>query len=160
MKYEPTFHVVLHEPEIPQNTGNIGRTCVAIQAKLWLVQPLGFRIDQKSVRRAGLDYWPDLEWETVADWSELLGRLPQPSCWYFTKKAERLHYQAQYQTGDVLIFGSETRGLPDALLEAHRERTVRIPIRGPVRSLNLANAVAVAVYEAWRQTGWQSTRIP
>lgn len=151
MSYEPTLHVVLHEPEIPQNTGNVGRTCLAIGAKLWLVRPLGFQIDQKALRRAGLDYWQHLEWEAVDHWEELRQKLPCERYWFFTKTATRRYSDVAYQPNDVFVFGSETRGLPEPMREANADRTLRIPIRSPVRSLNLASAVAVGVYEAVRQ---------
>lgn len=151
MTYEPQFHVVLHQPEIPQNTGNVGRSCLACGAKLWLVRPLGFRLDEKRLRRAGLDYWRELEWEAVDDWSALRDKLPARRWWFFTKSAERLYTGADFRPGDILVFGSETQGLPSTMIERYRDRTLRIPIRAPVRSLNLASAAAVAIYEAVRQ---------
>ena len=155
MLYEPQLHVVLHRPEIPPNTGNVGRTCVAVGAKLWLVKPLGFDIDEKARRRAGLDYWEHLEWEVVEDWNALCQHFaPQLSAqrtWFFSKKAHRPYTEAKFQTGDVLVFGSETTGLPAALLAEHESQSLRIPTRAEVRSLNLSAAVAVVVYEAMRQ---------
>ena len=156
MKYEPTFHVVLHQPEIPQNTGNIGRTCLAIGAKLWLVRRLGFSVEQRALRRAGLDYWKHLEWETVSGWAELIDRLPEREPWYFSKKATRLYTDVSYQRGDIFVFGCETQGLPDSMLADNADRCLRMPIRDAVRSLNLGNAVAVAVYEAVRQVGLEA----
>jgi tRNA (cytidine/uridine-2'-O-)-methyltransferase len=147
----PTLHIVLHRPEIPQNTGNIGRTCVAIHAKLWLVRPLGFQMDQKQVRRAGLDYWPHLEWEVVDRWEDVAARIADFRPWFFSKSARRRYTDVQYARGDALVFGAETTGLPRSLLEAYPDRVVRIPIGPQVRSLNLSNAVAVAAYEALRQ---------
>ncbi len=145
------LHIVLHEPEIPQNTGNIGRTCVALKAHLWLIRPLGFEIDQKQVRRAGLDYWKDLHLTVVDDWDELVERLPSNRCWYFTKRAPRIYTDADFQSADVLVFGGERFGLPDTLLSTAADRCLRIPISDEVRSLNLSNAVAVAAYELARQ---------
>ena len=154
-KYEPLLHVVLHQPEIPPNTGNVARSCVAIGAKLWLVKPLGFEITEKRLRRAGLDYWPHLEWEVVENWSELEGRLAnlfsQCRAWFFTKTACREYTNVRFQRGDALIFGCETRGLPGEILREFSAQTVRIPIREQVRSLNLSSAAAVAMYEAVRQ---------
>ncbi len=154
-KYDPILHVVLHQPEIPPNTGNVARSCVAIGAKLWLVKPLGFEITEKRLRRAGLDYWPHLEWEVVEDWQELMERLAGPfaggRAWFFTKTAERVYTDARFQRGDALIFGCETRGLPAEILAAYPDQTLRIPIRPEVRSLNLSSAAAVAMYEAVRQ---------
>ena len=149
--YEPLLHIVLYQPEIPYNTGSVGRTCVAVGAKLWLVRPLGFRVDDYYLRRAGLDYWERLVWETVDDWEALSASLPAGRQWFFTKKAERSYLDAEYQKGDVLVFGSESAGLPEALLAADADAQLRIPTRSDVRSLNLSNAVAVATYEALRQ---------
>jgi tRNA (cytidine/uridine-2'-O-)-methyltransferase len=149
--YEPVLHVVLHQPEIPYNTGSVGRTCVAAGAKLWLVRPLGFRVDDYYLRRAGLDYWEHLAWQVVDHWEELERVLPGGRRWFFTKKAERSYLDASYEPGDVLVFGSESAGLPATLLESAPESQLRIPTRPEVRSLNLSNAVAVASYEALRQ---------
>ena len=151
MKYEPQLHIVLHQPEIPQNTGNIGRTCVALAAKLWLVRPLGFRVDQKQLRRAGLDYWEHLEWEVMDDWDSFNQRLPEVPKWFFSKTATRSYTTASFQLGDALVFGKETEGLPPTLLAQAGDRALRIPIRDQVRSLNLANSVAIVAYEAARQ---------
>jgi tRNA (cytidine/uridine-2'-O-)-methyltransferase len=153
MKYDPLLHVVLHSPEIPHNTGSVGRTCVAVGAKLWLVRPLGFRVDDYYLRRAGLDYWESLEWEVVDDWQSLCERLAGQRFWYATKTATRHYAEVAYARGDVLVFGCESRGLPPSLLEANREQTLRIPIRSAVRSLNLSNSAAVLMYEAVRQLG-------
>ena len=150
----PLLHVVLHQPDIPQNTGNIGRTCVAVGAKLWLVRPLGFRLDERHLRRAGMDYWPHLDYEVVDSWQELLPRLPEDSTvWLVENAGGKLLWEAEYSHGDVLVFGSETRGLPEAILEAHRDHIVELPMREEVRSLNLASTVNTAVYEAVRQFG-------
>ncbi|MGI9517602.1 MAG: tRNA (cytidine(34)-2'-O)-methyltransferase [Pirellulaceae bacterium] len=149
--YEPSFHIVLHQPEIPPNTGAIGRTCVALQAKLWLVRPLGFRIDERTLRRAGLDYWQYLQWQVADDWEQLQQEAGEgPRMWMFTKTASEDFQQARYQKGDWLVFGSETSGLPPSLLE-QPDRNLRIPTFANVRSLNLSSAVAVAGYEAARQ---------
>jgi tRNA (cytidine/uridine-2'-O-)-methyltransferase len=151
--YEPRIHVVLFRPEIPYNTGSVGRTCVAVGAKLWLVRPLGFRVDDYYLRRAGLDYWQYLAWEVVDDWQALVERLPLERTWYFTKRGSRPYTDANFTEGDVLVFGSESQGLPDEILQpaVEHERALRIPTRPEVRSLNLSNSVAVAVYEASRQ---------
>jgi tRNA (cytidine/uridine-2'-O-)-methyltransferase len=151
--YEPRLHIVLHQPEIAYNTGSVGRTCVAAHAKLWLVRPLGFRVDAYHLRRAGLDYWERLAWEAVDDWNALTAALPNSRRWLFTKRAERSYWDADFQPGDTLVFGSESAGLPDSLHAEHADRLLRIPTSGDVRSLNLSNSVAVAVYEALRQWG-------
>jgi tRNA (cytidine/uridine-2'-O-)-methyltransferase len=151
--YDPLLHVVLHQPEIPYNTGSVGRTCVAVGAKLWLVRPLGFRVDDYYLRRAGLDYWEHLAWQVVDNWEELESLLPGRQ-WFFTKKAERSYLDANYARHDVLVFGSESSGLPDTILAGDKNAQLRIPTRSDVRSLNLSNAVAVAAYEALRQ--WQT----
>jgi tRNA (cytidine/uridine-2'-O-)-methyltransferase len=145
------LNIVLLEPEIHSNTGNIGRTCVALEAKLWLVRPLGFRLDDRRLRRAGLDYWEHLEWEVIDDWAALVRRFPLFRPWLFTKTASKLYTHAHYEQNDVLIFGSETRGLPPAILAEYPDRCLRIPTNRRVRSLNLAVSVAVAAYEAVRQ---------
>jgi tRNA (cytidine/uridine-2'-O-)-methyltransferase len=149
----PRLHIVLHAPEIPHNTGSVGRTCVAVGAKLWLVRPLGFRVDDYYLRRAGLDYWQHLAWQVVDDWAELTDHLPAERHWYFTKTAERVYCDPQFVAGDVLVFGCESRGLPKELLDERPSRSLRIPTRAEVRSLNLSNCVAVAAYEVMRQWG-------
>ncbi|TWU20850.1 tRNA (cytidine(34)-2'-O)-methyltransferase [Bythopirellula polymerisocia] len=154
MSYEPKLHVVLHQPEIPYNTGSVGRTCVAVGAKLWLVRPLGFRIDDYYLRRAGLDYWQHLEWEVVDDWLQLVGQIPESRHWYFSKKATQSYTQVRFLCGDALVFGSESQGLPADWISAKADRCLRIPTRPEVRSLNLSNAAAVASYEALRQ--WET----
>lgn len=157
MKYVPVLHVVLFQPEIPPNTGNIARTCVATACKLWLVKPLGFRIDEKELRRAGLDYWPHLDWEVVEDWAELTSRLHEPlsrgRIWLLTKHGVKSHVDGQFQSGDVLVFGRESSGLPSEILAAHPGQTLRVPMRPEVRSLNLSSTAAVVIYEALRQFG-------
>ncbi len=144
---------MLYQPEIPPNTGAIGRTCVAVGAKLWLVRPLGFQVDAKALRRAGLDYWQHLEWEVVDSYEHLNQQLPATRRWYFTKTATASYTSAQYQHGDVFVFGSESSGLPPSLLESEAAYALRVPMRAEVRSLNLSCTVAIAAYEAIRQLG-------
>lgn len=147
------FHLVLVEPEIAANTGAIGRTCVAVGAGLWLVRPLGFHLDDRHRRRAGLDYWDHLAWRVVDRWEEVVEALGADRIWLFSTRAARPYTEVAYRPGDALVFGPESRGLPRRLLDEHRERCVRIPMRPEARSLNLANAAAVAAYEAVRQLG-------
>ena len=153
MKYQPRFHIVLHQPEIPPNTGAIGRTCLALKAKLWLVRPLGFQIDEKTLRRAGLDYWQHLEVEIADHWEDLKSRLPGKRFWYFSRFATKNYLSIDFAEEDCLIFGSETSGLPNKVIAGHDEYLLRIPVSEKVRSLNLASAVAVAGYEFSRQLG-------
>ncbi len=150
---EVLFHIVLHEPEIPNNTGNIGRTCVATHCRLHLIHPLGFSLDAKARRRAGLDYWPRLDLEEHASWDAYLHAYPAARRWLCTTRSERTVYEAPIRAGDHLIFGKETRGLPDAILQAHRDRAVTLPMAPGERSLNLATAVAAVVYVAMGRGG-------
>ena len=148
------FHVVLVEPEIPPNTGNVARLCAATGCRLHLVHPLGFRIDEKAVRRAGLDYWHLVDLAEHADFQAFeRSRAPAARRFFFTGKARRSFLHVPFQLGDALIFGRESVGLDLAQLGARDEELVAIPTLGAVRSLNLANAVALGVYEALRQTG-------
>ncbi|RMF39510.1 MAG: tRNA (cytidine(34)-2'-O)-methyltransferase [Planctomycetota bacterium] len=151
----PLLHIVLHQPEIPQNTGNIGRTCVALGAKLWIVRPTGFRLDATQLKRAGMDYWQHLVWEDVANWGELTERLPTTRYWLVTKFGRRRYSQVQFGRGDALVFGSESCGLPDSLRNAMPDHCLAVPMREEARSLNLATAVGIVAYEAARQIeGW------
>ncbi|MEM9410796.1 MAG: tRNA (cytidine(34)-2'-O)-methyltransferase [Planctomycetota bacterium] len=151
VKYQPKLHIVLFCPEIPQNTGAIGRTCVALQAKLWLVRPLGFQLNEKTLRRAGLDYWQHLEWQITDHWEELDNELEGVRKWFFSRFAKKPFRTVQYQAGDALVFGSETSGLPKKMTTGVPDQLLRIPTRPEVRSLNLASSVAVAGYECQRQ---------
>src|SRR5262249_16811303 len=143
----PLFHLVLYQPDIPPNTGNIGRTCVAIGAKLWMVKPLGFSLDAKQLRRAGLDYWPHLDYEVVENWRCLLTKISAARMWLVKKDGARLYSDVEYQVGDVLVFGSETEGIPPEWMAAYRDRTIRLPMRSEVRSINLASSAAAVAYE-------------
>jgi tRNA (cytidine/uridine-2'-O-)-methyltransferase len=145
------LNVVLYQPEIPQNTGNIGRTCVALNAKLWIVRPTGFRLDDKLLQRAGLDYWQYLQWEAVDSWASMVGRIPISRVWFFTKYGTTSYTQVKYQLGDWLVFGSESSGLPESIRASHSDRCLSLPMIGPVRSLNLAVAAGVGMFEAHRQ---------
>jgi tRNA (cytidine/uridine-2'-O-)-methyltransferase len=153
------FHVVLVEPEIPPNTGNIARLCAATCAALHLVEPLGFSIDEHAVRRAGLDYWPLVDLHTHPDFpraEQAIRHLTQPRSprfWFFSARARTSYIDCDFRLGDALVFGRESRGLPEPLLEERAAEVVGIPTLGGVRSLNLANAAAIALYEALRRNG-------
>ncbi|MCW5892348.1 MAG: tRNA (cytidine(34)-2'-O)-methyltransferase [bacterium] len=146
------MHVVLVEPEIPPNTGSIGRLCVATDTPLHLVEPLGFMIDDKHVRRAGLDYWPHVRLHLHHDWIAFEADRPRGRLLCFAARAPRSYLEVRYRADDLLVFGGESHGLPPAIRDAHADALVGIPIDSPhVRSLNLATAVAIALYEARRQ---------
>lgn len=147
------IEVALLEPEIPQNTGNIARLCAATRTPLHIAGVTGFRLDDRAVRRAGLDYWPEVSLQRHRDLDELQAFLPKARFIYFSTKAEKPFFEWQFDQHDCLVFGPETRGLPESLLRQNWERSLIIPMLNPkVRSLNLANSVAIALYEALRQT--------
>ncbi len=151
-KNDPLFHVVLIEPEIPPNTGNIGRLCAGTNCWLHLVEPLGFRLDDKSLQRAGMDYWQHLQWQSWPDFTTLQRHYPLARFFFFTTKTTRLYTSVQYEKGDFLVFGRETKGLPESLLQAHERHCLTLPLFNPnVRSLNLATAVGIGLYEGIRQ---------
>lgn len=145
---------MLVAPEIPPNTGSIARLCAATRLRLHLVRPLGFSLDDRYLKRAGLDYWPHVDVRVHDDWPALQAQLPSARAHFFSARASRSYTSVNYAPGDVLVFGCETKGLPADLLAAHRDETWTIPIFSPdVRSLNLSNAVSIVVYEALRQIG-------
>ena len=149
------FNIVLVEPEIPQNTGNIARTCSATGSTLHLVRPLGFEITDKQLKRAGLDYWHLLDIRYYYSIEELIEKFYDGTNFYFfSTKGKKIYSDAQYKDGDFLVFGKETHGLNELLLEKYYDKTVRVPMISEARSLNLSNTVALAVYEALRQTGF------
>ena len=148
------LNIVLVEPEIPQNTGNIARTCAATRSRLHLVRPLGFDISERAVKRAGLDYWPMVDLKVYDSLDHFFSINPEPDLWLATTKAPQDYTQAQYREGCWLMFGKETAGLPEELRMRWYGRCVRIPMRPDARSLNLANSVAVLTYEALRQQGF------
>lgn len=149
------FHIVLVEPEIPQNAGNIARTCAATDCTLHLVRPLGFEVSDKYLKRAGLDYWHLVNVVYHDSFEELIRENPTAKFYYFTTKARVCYAQAAFRAGDFLVFGKETKGLPEELLLAHPNDCVRIPMIEESRSLNLSNSVAVAVYEGLRQNDFR-----
>ena len=145
------MNIVLLEPEIPQNTGNIARTCAATGCRLHLIKPLGFDIGERAVKRAGLDYWDKLDLTVYENWADFVAQNPDAKMWFASTKAPQCYTHVTYGKDDYLVFGKETHGLPEPLLAANYDRCVRIPMRPTLRSLNLSNSVAVVVYEALRQ---------
>jgi len=150
------LNIVLVEPEIPQNCGNIARTCAATGCRLHLIRPLGFDISEKAVRRAGLDYWHMVEVFDYENLEDFFAKNDVTEMWCLSTKAPRCYAEASYHDGCYLFFGKETKGLPEAFLNAHYEQCVRIPMKAEARSLNLSNAVAITVYEALRQIHFPS----
>ncbi len=148
------INIVLHEPEIPQNTGNISRTCAATHCSLHLIRPLGYSLDDRYLKRAGLDYWQYLDLYLYDNLEDFYRKNPNACCYYFTTKAAHCYTEPAYPQKVYLLFGKETKGLPEDLLRQHREHCVRIPMWQELRSLNLSNSVAVAVYEVLRQRGF------
>lgn len=148
------LNIVLHEPEIPANTGNIGRTCVATGTRLHLIKPLGFSLEEKQLRRAGLDYWPHLDVTVYEDFADFLARNPGAKLYMASTKGHTLYTEAAYEADCYLMFGKESAGIPEEILVDYEETTVRIPMNAEIRSLNLSNSVAVLLYEALRQNGF------
>ncbi len=149
------MNVVLLEPEMPLNTGNIGRTCVATNTRLHLIEPLGFKLNEKAIHRAGLDYWDKLEVMVYCDYEDFLQRNPGAKIYMATTKAPKVYTDIIYEPDCYLMFGKESAGIPEELLVKNWENCVRIPMWGEIRSLNLANSVAVVLYEALRQNGFE-----
>src|SRR3989338_7527561 len=141
--------VVLYQPEIPQNTGNIGRLCVATNTPLYLVKPLGFFLSSKQIKRSGLDYWEHLNLKVIDSLEEIKRENPKARFWYVSTKGKKEYWKVKFKKDDVLVFGSESKGLPKELLEANKNRTLKIPMWGPVRSLNLATAAGIVLYRAY-----------
>ena len=142
------LNIVLYEPEIPANTGNIGRTCVATGTRLHLIEPLGFRLNEKSLKRAGMDYWKDLDVTTYIDYQDFLEKNMA------TTKAHKVYTEVDYESDCYIMFGKESAGIPEEILVEHEEDCMRIPMNGDIRSLNLGNSVAIVLYEALRQNGF------
>lgn len=150
------LNIVLFEPEIPANTGNIGRTCVATNTRLHLIEPLGFRLDEKSLRRAGMDYWKDLDVTTYIDFDDFLEKNPDAKIYMATTKAPNVYTDVSYEPDCYIMFGKESAGIPEEILIAHKENSIRIPMVGDIRSLNLGNSVAIVLYEALRQNNFEN----
>src|SRR5699024_2877019 len=145
------FNIVLYEPEIPSNTGNIGRTCVACGARLHLIEPLGFRLNEKEIRRAGMDYWKELDVTRYLNYEDFLEKNPGAVIYMASTKAPNVYTEVSYEDGCYLMFGKESAGIPEEILAKNQERAVRIPMLDKIRSLNLGNSVAIVLYEALRQ---------
>ena len=145
------LNIVLLEPEIPANTGNIGRTCVAAGARLHLIEPLGFRLSEKALKRAGMDYWKDLDVTTYMDYPDFLARNPGAKIYMATTKAQKVYTEVSYEPDSYIMFGKESAGIPEEILVENKENCVRIPMMGDIRSLNLGNSAAIVLYEALRQ---------
>lgn len=148
------LNIVLYEPEIPANTGNIGRTCVAANARLHLIEPMGFRLNEKNLKRAGMDYWKDLDVTTYIDYNDFLERNPGAKIYMATTKATKIYTEVQYEPDCYIMFGKESAGIPEEILVNHKEDCIRIPMVGDIRSLNLGNSAAIVLYEALRQNGF------
>ncbi len=153
------MNIVLLEPEMPANTGNIGRTCVATGTRLHLIEPLGFRLDEKKIRRAGLDYWQYLDLTVYENYEDFLSRNPGAKIYMATTKAQKSYTHVAYEPDCFLMFGKESAGIPEELLLANKENTIRIPMIGDIRSLNLGNSVAIVLYEALRQNNFEGMRL-
>jgi tRNA (cytidine/uridine-2'-O-)-methyltransferase len=153
------MNIVLYEPEIPSNTGNIGRTCVATGSSLHLIEPLGFRLDEKSLKRAGMDYWHELDVTTYVNWEEFCEKNPNANLYFATTKGRHVYSDVTYEPDSFLVFGKESAGIPEEILKDHPDRCVRIPMIGETRSLNLANSVAVVLYEALRQNDFAHMKL-
>lgn len=148
------LNIVLHQPEIPANTGNIGRTCVAIGTRLHLIEPLGFRLNEKEIKRAGMDYWDDLEVIRYVNYEEFLEKNPGAKIYYATTKAKHTYTEVNYESDCYIMFGKESAGIPEEILVDNPDTCIRIPMLDSIRSLNLSNSVAIVLYEALRQNNF------
>ena len=153
------LNIVLYEPEIPDNTGNIGRTCVATGTKLHLIEPLKFQLTDRAVKRAGMDYWKDVDVTRYFDWQDFLERNPGAKIYMATTKGRQLYTEVSYEPDCYLMFGKESAGIPEKILKEHKETCIRIPMMGESRSLNLSNAAAIVLYEALRQNQFSGMKL-
>jgi tRNA (cytidine/uridine-2'-O-)-methyltransferase len=153
------LNIVLYEPEIPANTGNIGRTCVATGTRLHLIEPLGFRLDEKSLRRAGMDYWPQLDVTRYLNFQDFLEKNPGARIYMATTKGQKVYTEVSYEPDCYIMFGKESAGIPEEILRENPKTAVRIPMIGETRSLNLGNSVAIVLYEALRQNGFEHMKL-
>lgn len=153
------LNIVLFEPEIPANTGNIGRTCVATNTRLHLIEPLGFRLNEKAIKRAGMDYWDDLDVTTYIDFQDFMEKNPGAKIYMATTKAPNVYTDVNYEPDCYIMFGKESAGIPEEILKANPDTCVRIPMIGETRSLNLSNSVAIVLYEALRQNEFDHMKL-
>lgn len=153
------MHIILHQPEIPANTGNIGRTCVATGTSLHLIEPLGFRLNEKDIRRAGMDYWEQLDVTRYMNFEEFKEKHPHAKIWMATTKAKQVYTDVSFAPDDFIMFGKESAGIPEEILVDHEKTCIRIPMLPQIRSLNLSNSVAVILYEALRQQHFSSMQL-
>ncbi len=153
------LNIVLYEPEIPANTGNIGRTCVATNTRLHLIEPLGFSLEEKHLKRAGMDYWKELDVTTYVNWEDFTRRNPDAKVYYATTKARHVYSEVNYEPDCYIMFGKESAGIPEEILKENPETCVRIPMVGETRSLNLSNSVAIVLYEALRQNDFSNMKL-
>ena len=153
------LNIVLYEPEIPANTGNIGRTCVATNTRLHLIEPLGFKLNEKAVKRAGLDYWDKLDVTVYSDYQDFLDKNPGAKIYMATTKAHKVYTEPEYEPDCYIMFGKESAGIPEEILLDNQENCVRIPMWGDIRSLNLSNSVSIVLYEALRQNGFEKMQM-
>lgn len=153
------MNIILHQPEIPANTGNIGRTCVATGTSLHLIEPLGFRLDEKSIKRAGMDYWQHLDLHTYVNFEEFKEKHPDAKIWMATTKAKHVYSDVKFGSDDFIMFGKESAGIPEEILVDYEETCIRIPMLEQIRSLNLSNSAAIVLYEALRQQNFASMQL-
>ena len=153
------MHIILHQPEIPANTGNIGRTCVATGTSLHLIEPLGFRLDEKSIKRAGMVYWEHLDVTRYMNYKEFQEKHPDAKVWMATTKAKKVYTEVDFGPDDFIMFGKESAGIPEEILVDNEENCIRIPMLDQIRSLNLSNSVAVVLYEALRQNNFSNMQL-
>ena len=153
------MNIVLFEPEMPMNTGNIGRTCVATNTRLHLIEPLGFKLNEKAVKRAGLDYWDKLDVTVYSDYQDFLDKNPGAKIYMATTKAHKVYTEPEYEPDCYIMFGKESAGIPEEILLDNQENCVRIPMWGDIRSLNLSNSVSIVLYEALRQNGFEKMQM-
>ena len=154
-----SLNIVLYEPEIPANTGNIGRSCVATNTRLHLIEPLGFSLEEKQLKRAGMDYWKDLDVTTYVNWEDFCQKNPDAKIYYATTKARHVYSEVNYEPDCYIVFGKESAGIPEEILKENPDTCVRIPMVGETRSLNLSNSVAIVLYEALRQNDFSNMKL-